>query len=175
MVLIWYIGPSFRSNLANKKLTCVKLTIWFTSFITMPNFSDSLLHFKCSPSHSVMVAIEQTKTFLPYLLALDNMHLLYACALSRTPTIGSTHFSPSHRVLKYTRVRGGGFQFIKPYLSNVELHSTVRSIVPGPKSNSNRYVILQVFFFWGGGVGFPKLLPSNGPCWTVRNGDCLEN
>jgi len=27
----------------------------------MPNFSDGLLHFKCSPSHSVMAAIGQKK------------------------------------------------------------------------------------------------------------------
>jgi hypothetical protein len=83
-----------------------KLTTLFTSFITIPNVSDSLLRFKCSPSHSVMAAIGQTKTFLPYLLALDSAHLLYACALSRTPAIESTHFSPSHRVLKYTSVGG---------------------------------------------------------------------
>ena len=72
----------------------------------MPNVSDSLPHLKCSPSHSVMADIGQTKTFLPYLLALDSAHLLYAYALSRTPAIESTHFSPSHRVLKDTCVGG---------------------------------------------------------------------
>jgi hypothetical protein len=145
MVLIWCIGPNIRSNMANKKLTCVKLTTWFTSFITMPNFSDSLLHFKCSPSHSVMAAIGQTKNLSSVSVSSrQRASVVCLCVVTHASYRINTFQSITPRVT--THLCKGKFQFIKTYLSNVELHSTVRSILPGAKSSSNRYVILQ--FFW---------------------------
>jgi len=36
--------------------------------------------------------------------------------------------------------------------------------VANGKGKMRAMCFLGGFFFWGGGVGFPKLLPSNGPC-----------
>jgi hypothetical protein len=77
-----------------------------------------------------MAATGQTKTSLPYLLNVDSVHLLYASALSRTPAIESTHFSPSHRVLKYTCV--GEIPIYKSLSAQRQVNSTVRSILLGP-------------------------------------------
>ena len=126
-----------------------KLTAWFTSFITMPNVSDSLLHFKCSPSHSVMAAIGQTKTFPPYLLALDSTHLLYACALSRSPAMESTHFSPSHRVLKYTCVGGNSssLNLICPTSNYTRQYVPSYQVKRRAQTDTLFYHFFLVFFF----------------------------
>jgi hypothetical protein len=59
---------------------------------------------------------------------------------------------------------------VNTYRSDVELHSTKISVVPGPMSSSDRHVILQCFV-----LVFPKLALFSSCFWNLNVTEFLEN